>query len=237
MAKNKTKDKANPNIVKLWPTTMLVKRFAHYQKVNSILIELFYKHRERENQASSQAYASRDDLLNQYPLHKELGELAEFIRDGIYEVAKEANQQEWGESGNVSVNMTGLWFQIANGHAFHETHVHGNCSWSGVYYVQSGDASTSRESHQGHQPNGNTRFYGPNMEYMAGGHGDYGNLYLHNNSWDSYAQDGKLAIFPSHIKHMAFPYNGDSDRVIVSFHAQVFNSSSKGQSYDYSMSN
>lgn len=237
MAKNKSKDKANPNIVKLWPTTILVKRFAHYQKVNPVLIELFYKHRDKENRAPGQAYASRDDLLHQYPLHKELGELAEFIREGIFEVAKEANQQEWGESGNISVNITGLWFQIANGHAFHETHVHGNCSWSGVYYVQAGDASASRESHKGHQPNGNTRFYGPNMEYMAGGHGDYGNLYLHNSSWDSYAQDGKVAIFPSHIKHMAFPYNGESDRVIVSFHAQVFNSNNKGQSYDYSMSN
>jgi hypothetical protein len=130
-----------------------------------------------------------------------------------------------------------LWLQIANGHAFHETHVHGNCSWSGVYYVQAGDASASKESHQGRQPNGNTRFYAPNMEYLTGGHGDYGNLYSHNSSWDSYAQDGKVAIFPSHITHMAFPYSGRNDRVIVSCHAQMFNSNSKGQSYGYSMNN
>ena len=42
MAKNKTR--SNPNIVKLWPVTLLVKRFAHYQKVNPVLLELFYAH-------------------------------------------------------------------------------------------------------------------------------------------------------------------------------------------------
>ena len=235
MAKKPRAD-GNPNIVKLWPTMVLVKRFAHFQKVNPALLELFYQHREREQRNPEQAYASKDDLQNQYPLHQELGELAEFISKGIVEVATEANRGLWRQGEKVSVTLTGLWFQISNGYSFHEMHVHGNCSWSGVYYVQSGDCSTSPESHRGKQPNGVTRFYGPHMEHMAGGFGDYGNLYLHDNSWDSYPEDGKLCIFPSHIKHMPFPYNGDKDRVIVSFHAQVFNSSGS-MSYDYSFNN
>jgi hypothetical protein len=53
MAKDKSKDKSNPNILKLSLTTILVKRFAHYQKVNPVLIELFYKHRDKENRAPS----------------------------------------------------------------------------------------------------------------------------------------------------------------------------------------
>ncbi|TNF89317.1 MAG: hypothetical protein EP300_05785 [Gammaproteobacteria bacterium] len=235
MAK-KTKSDANPNIVQLWPTTMLVKRFAHFQKVNPALLELFYQHRDREQGGSKQAYASRDDLLSQYPLHPELNELAEFISAGIAEVALEANKGLWRPDEKVRVNVTGLWFQISNNHAFHEMHVHGNCSWSGVYYVRAGDCTTSMQSNAGRQPNGVTRFYGPHMEHMAGGHGDYGNLYLHNNSWDSFPEDGKLCVFPSHIKHMPFPYNGEEDRVIVSFHAQVFNSSGS-QDYSYSFNN
>jgi hypothetical protein len=35
---------------------------------------------------------------------------------------------------------------------------------------------------------------------------------------------------------MPFPYNGAEDRVIVSFHAQVFNASG-AQNYDYGFSN
>lgn len=235
MAK-KPKATGNPNIITLWPTTMLAKRFAHHQKVNPALLELFYKHCEREQHGPLQAYASKDDLLSKYPLHEELNELAEFIAEGIVEVAKEANAGLWDPREKVRVNITGLWFQISNNHAFHEMHVHGNCSWSGVYYVRAGDCSKSPESHRGQQPNGITRFYGPHMEHMAGGFGDYGNYYLHNSSWDSYPEDGKLCVFPSHIKHMPFPYNGEEDRVIVSFHAQVFNSSGT-QDYDYGFNN
>ena len=235
MAKKSRQD-ANPNIVKLWPTTLLVKRFAHYQKVNAALLDLFYQHRDREQRSPEQAYASRDDLLSQYPLHAELNELAEYISQGIVEVAREANRGLWRDDEKVSVTLTGLWFQISNGHSFHEMHVHGNCSWSGVYYVRAGDCSRSPESHRGRQPNGVTRFYGPHVEHMAGGFGDYGNLYLHDSNYDSYPEDGKLCIFPSHIKHMPFPYNGKEDRVIVSFHAQVFNASGK-MGYDYGFSN
>ena len=235
MAK-KLKPSGNPNIVKLWPTTMLAKRFAHYQKVNPALLELFYQHQNREQRGAQQSYASKDDLLSQYPLHKELNELAEYISQGIVEVAREANADLWRGDEKVSVNITGLWFQISNDHAFHEMHVHGNCSWSGVYYVRSADCSTSLQSNPGKQPNGVTRFYGPHVEHMAGGFGDYGNLYLHDNHWDSFPEDGKLCIFPSHIKHMPFPYSGEEDRVIVSFHAQVFNSSGT-QSYNYGFNN
>ncbi len=235
MAK-KTRADGNPNIIKLWPTTILAKRFAHFQKINPALLDLFYQHRDREQSKPQQAYASDDDLLSQYPLHKELNELAEFISKGIVEVATEANRGLWREGEKVSVTLTGLWFQISNGYSFHEMHVHGNCSWSGVYYVRAGDCSTSPESDRGKQPNGVTRFYGPHVEHMAGGFGDYGNLYLHDNNWDSYPENGKLCIFPAHIKHMPFPYNGAEDRVIVSFHAQVFNASGT-QNYDYSFNN
>ena len=169
-------------------------------------------------------------------VHHELNELAEFISEGIAEVAREANEGLWRGDKKVRVNITGLWFQISNNHAFHEMHVHGNCSWSGVYYVRSAECAKSLQSSSGQQPNGITRFYGPHVEHMAGGFGDYGNLYLHDNHWDSFPEDGKLCIFPSHIKHMPFPYSGEEDRVIVSFHAQVFNSSGT-QSYDYGFNN
>ncbi len=199
MAK-KPKAVGNQNIITLWPTILLAKRYAHYQKVNPSLLELFYQHRDREQGKPQQAYASSDDLLSKYPLHDELNELAEFISQGIIEVASVANEGLWRSGEKVRFNITGLWFQISNNHAFHEIHVHGNCSWSGVSYVRSGDCSKSPDSHRGEQPNGITRFYGP------------------------------------HIKHMPFPYNGAEDRVIVSFHAQVYDSSGS-QNYDYGFNN
>ncbi len=113
MAKNK--NRSNPNIRKLWPTTILAKRFAHHQKVNPALLELFYRHRDKEQRSPKQAYASRDDLLSQYPAHTELEELADFIRAGIFEVARDANADYWQANDQVKINLTGLWFQISNG--------------------------------------------------------------------------------------------------------------------------
>ena len=133
------------------------------------------------------------------------------------------------------MHLTGLWFQITNQHAFHEMHVHGNCSWSGVYYVEAGNASrTANDRHANGMPNGITRFYGPHTEYMAAGHGDRGNLYLTDNTWDVYPENGKLVVFPSHLKHMVFPYQGEKDRVIVSFHAVV--DTPQPQRYQYGFS-
>ena len=59
------------------------------------------------------------------------------------------------------------------------------------------------------------------MEFLAGGHAEFGNLYLEDNSCDSYPEDGKIVVFPSYLKHMVFPYQGEQDRIIISFHAQV----------------
>lgn len=216
----------------LWPTPILTRRFEEHARINPALLELFYRHREEHRRGRPASYASDDDLLELYSDEGCVTELADFIAKSVFEVAKEVNAQYWREIGKVRVDLTGVWFQISNDYAFHETHVHGNCSWSGVYYVQAGSAGLK---HKGSgQPNGITRFYGPNIDFMAGGHGDFGNLYLQGSTWDSYPRDGGLVVFPSHLKHMAFPYQGDQDRVIVSFHAQV--NSDDGRLYRYEFS-
>jgi len=81
---------------------MLAKRFAHYQKVNPALLELVYAHRARDPRGTQGAYASHDDLLSEYPLHDELNELAEFISQGIVEVAREANGGLWKPGGRCA---------------------------------------------------------------------------------------------------------------------------------------
>jgi hypothetical protein len=84
---------------------------------------LFY-----EQRTPKEAYVSRDDFLEQYPINSDLEDLATFIRDGIFEIASEVNASFWDAKAEVNIQLTGLWFQISNGFAFHETHVHANCS-------------------------------------------------------------------------------------------------------------
>jgi len=234
MAK-RTTQKKNPNLHLLWPTPFLVKKFGQYQKVNKELLELFYKHRSENESKKSSMYASKDNIYALYGEQECVKKLVKFIMDGVFEVASEVNAPYWGEPKSIDIEITGLWFQMSNDHCFHETHVHGNCAWSGVYYVQAGDCDTSKKSHKpGEIPNGVTRFYGPHLDISAGGHGEFGNMYLQDTHFDSYPESGKLVVFPPHIKHMPFPYNGEEDRVIVSFHAQIHNPD--GFSFGYSFS-
>ena len=211
----------NPNITELWPVSVLTRKFGKHQKVNPELIRYFDEYRKNNPGGSGPVYASPDNFAEGTD-NEALLDLQKFIMDGVFEIASAVNGSFWGKQQSLNVHLTGMWFQVSNGYGFHETHVHGNCSWSGVYYVQAGNSSRGpKDTGDNGMPNGITRFYGPHMEYQAGGHGDMGNFYLQHHTWDSYPEDGKLVIFPSHIKHMVFPYNGTADRIIVSFHAQV----------------
>lgn len=220
----------------LWPVPILIKKHDDPVKINSELLDLFYKHKDEYQVLPSKSYASPDDLLKTYSKNQAMMRLSKFIMDGVFEVSAKVNGEYWQrmEVADIKVNVTGLWFQITNDYVFHEVHVHGNCSWSGVYYVQSGDAVNQEKSRELGFKNGITRFYGPHMEHLAGCHLDLGNVYLNYGNFDSVPEDGKLVIFPSYLKHMPFPYIGEKDRVIVSFHAGVIGDRKMQMNYSFS---
>ena len=226
--------KKNPNISSHWAVPVLTKKFGAHQKINPDLLGLFYEYKRSNPRNQGSVYSSPDNL-DKIIKHPSMERLSKFIMDGVFEIASHVNAPYWKETSNIHIDVTGIWFQITNDYGFHETHIHGNCSWSGVYYVQSGNASkNASELASNGMPNGITRFYGPQMEITAGGHGDNGNLYLQDHSIDSYPEDGKLVIFPSHLKHMVYPYAGEDDRVIVSFHAQVNGDTELRYGYSFS---
>jgi hypothetical protein len=44
---------------------------------------------------------------------------------------------------------------------------------------------------------------------------------LHS-SVDPKVEDGMLLIFPSYLLHSGLPYQGDVDRIVIAFNAQIF---------------
>jgi hypothetical protein len=228
-------DNNNPGIKTLWPTTILETKLKNHDAVNPELLSLFDQYRSTNPSGSKASYVSPDNFSNGMD-NAALSVLKTFIMDSVYEVARSVNEAHWRQFSlqNIDIDLTGLWFQVCNDYAFHETHVHGNCSWSGVYYVQAGSVSKNKSDVlENGMLNGATRFYGPNVEFSAGGHGDWGNYYLHDYAYTCFPEDGSLVVFPSHLKHMAFPYQGEKDRIIVSFHAQV--NSKTEIKYNYSL--
>lgn len=205
-----------------WPVPMAVHRFERAQEINPVLTRVFKALRATDAAAAQGSfYASADDLLQRVDL-PEFSALLQFIAASLQTTAKQANAGVWpaGRHG-LQLELMGVWFQIQNGAAFHDIHTHGNCSWSGVYYVQI-DPIEQRHSHpEFGMLNGATRFYSPMFPLLGGAHIDMGNAYLQQATLDVTPQEGDLVLFPAFLPHKAMPYVGERDRVIVSFNAQI----------------
>lgn len=205
-----------------WPVPMGVHRFDRAAEVNPVLARVFAALRATDPAAlPGSFYASADDLLQRVDL-PEFSALLQFIAASLQTTAQQANAGVWpsGRHG-LQLELIGVWFQIQNGASFHDIHTHGNCSWSGVYYVQI-DPPEQRQRHPEFGAlNGATRFYSPMFPLLGGAHIDMGNAFLQQATLDVTPHEGELVLFPAFLPHKAMPYAGERDRIIVSFNAQI----------------
>ena len=206
-----------------WPVPMAVHRFAQATEVNAVLARVFTVMRATDPayRPGSSFYASSDDLLDRVEL-PEFQALVQFIAQAVQATAKEANAGVWPAGRHaLQLELVGLWFQIQNGAAFHDIHTHGNCSWSGVYYVQIDPLEQRRQHHEFAERNGATRFYSPIFPLLGGAYMDMGNAFMQQATLDVTPSAGELLLFPAFLPHKALPYSGEQDRIIVSFNAQI----------------
>ena len=208
-----------------WPVPMGRHRFAGAADVNPVLARVFASMRATDvtlhPERAGAFYASEDDLLNRVDV-PEFRALVQFIVQSLQDTAQRANAQVWPPGQQpLQLLLTGVWFQIQNGAAFHDVHTHGNCSWSGVYYLQI-DPPHERAKHaQWGAQNGVTRFYSPMFPLLGGAHMDMGNAFMQNATLDVSPQEGELVLFPAFLPHKAMPYEGERERIILSFNAQI----------------
>jgi len=207
---------------RLWPVPLVVHRYKRAAEVNPLLARIFSAMRATDTAApTGRFYASPDDLLRRVQL-PEFHELVQFIAQALQGTAQQANAGLWPPGRhNLRLELMGVWFQIQNGATFHDVHTHGNCSWSGVYYVQIDPAEERAQHPDFGALNGATRFYSPMFPLLGGAHIDMGNAFLQQATLDVSPQEGELVLFPAFLPHKALPYVGEKDRVIVSFNAQI----------------
>jgi len=211
---------------RLWPTPVGLHRYAQAEALNPLLVRIFGALRATQQHARGQLpgaafFASDDDLLQRVKL-PEWQAFVQFIVASLRDTVAAANAPAWPPGGmDLQVAIEGLWFQTSRSGAFHDVHTHGNCSWSGVYCVQV-DEDAQRTAHAVYgAANGVTRLYGPHFATLGGAHVDLGNAYLQPPHVDVPPLPGQLLIFPSWLAHQALPYDGEAERVIVSFNASV----------------
>jgi len=209
----------------LWPTPIGVHRYADAATLNPLLVRAFAEGRaaqlKQRGEESGPFFASDDDLLHRVKI-PEWQDFVRFIVASLGETVKQANREAWaGQELELKVAIEGMWFQCSRAGAFHDVHTHGNCSWSSAYIVQV-DEPEQRVSHPAYgSANGVTRLYGPNFTALGGAFVDVGNAYLQPPHQDIEPVAGQLLLFPSWLAHQAMPYDGEKERIIISFNASV----------------
>jgi hypothetical protein len=215
-----------PGLHALWPTPIGVHRLPAADELNPLLVRIFGVLRAQQEGAEPRPFfASSDDLLKRIRL-PEWQAFVRFAVESLRDTVTQANRAVWPAEGAaqglpLQLAIDGMWFQVSNRGAFHDVHTHGNCSWSAVYCVQV-DPESRRVQHPTYgAANGVTRFYGPPFGHLGGAHVDLGNAYLQPPHVDLAPLPGQLVLFPAWLAHQALPYDGEADRVIVSFNASV----------------
>lgn len=209
--------------IALWPTLIVHRRHPDADAVNPALIELFHEITAGQKGHSGPTFASPDDLLRTHGGHPAIQSLFGFLSDTVFRAAHTANEAVWSELGTprVRVVVIGAWYQRQNHGGSHGIHNHGNCSWSGVYYIDVDPPDARRAHPRLGSDNGITRFHGPRLNQLGGAHMDLGSIYLQRSSYDIAPEPGAAVIFPSWLLHEVLPYEGTRDRLIISFNAQV----------------
>ena len=203
-----------------WGTPIIEVRNPEHERIRESLIRVSY---EAEKQ-SSVAIASGVAPLAKFGLYESPFNFfhnpepavhalkmfcANAVGEMIFLMNREINRDKL-QLGRINVDLFESWVHITRDGGFHDSHIHPNCSWCGIYYIDIGDCTAD-------PPNGCNRFYPP----VALIYEDVGSLVSPLNPVHPPPEDGKLILFPSHVRHSALIYHGKRDRILASFNARI----------------
>ena len=202
-----------PNgVILAWPTPVYRKVWPGDEAFAGKLGEIILK-KEKNTPGVQRAliggWHSDLDLLD-WP-HPEMATL----KDRITEVARELSQLGLrGKKGKISGNATiTAWANVSrNGH-FHRVHTHANSSWSGVYYVATGERDHARPE------NGLIEMLDPRLGVeMVPIPGDpFGEKLRFD------PEVGMMLVFPSWLQHFVDPFFGEGARISIAFNVLIAN--------------
>jgi len=216
------------SIMEAWPATLFICDWAEHGQRAPRIVEHIRAQSEGSSKPIESGVAasskSRDGLIES-PLDvfatttsEDIKALAGWIAQCVKAAVNKVNGGELAME-RLQVRFTESWFHITNHGGFHDAHVHGNCSWCGIYYLKAGDPDVVPADGTDSAGNGINRFYShiPTGGYCA----DYGSKYLRRSNIDVQPIDGRMVLFPSFLLHSALPYRGAEDRMVFAFNTQT----------------
>ena len=200
---------------KLWSVYIGEFYNSNHDSIKSDLINYFkeYMKKNPNSRRGGENYKLYESGYNLHALdNKHFKKLISFIAECILTMSNEANKKELQniKEPKFQVIINDSWFINYEKGGFVLPHLHPNCSWCCVYYVQIGkDAS---------ETNGAT-FFEKTLPFSHVK--DFGSLYNKDGMARAKPEEGKLVVWPHFVKHGSIPYTGEKNRIIVSANASV----------------
>jgi uncharacterized protein (TIGR02466 family) len=136
-----------------------------------------------------------------------LGDLRDWLLERMLAMVNEATRRVTAERGLAPVTPSwsfAAWANVSRGGDFHATHTHAGATWSGVYYVATGDSGAKDES-------GRLRFIDPSpgsaifLPFLA------------RAVPEVRPRPGLMILFPSYVPHTVHPHRGAAERISIAF--------------------
>ena|SRR5438067_2026067 len=166
----------------------------------------------KETILSSEAASPGVTKSNQGGWHSKTGQL-EFCGEAgrrlvayVVALANEATKRvfaEFQQSPPVLEWTLSAWANVNRNGAFNKMHVHPGSTWSGTYYVDTGEVAEPNDAAVLHLwdpcPGRSTTFLrAPDSIYIR-------------------PRPGLMVLFPSYVPHMVFPHQGGGSRISIAF--------------------
>ncbi len=206
--------------VNLWPNYIGQKTNASHKDIEADLIQFTNDYVKkglpcRTSPENKELFESAYDIFPTYSSsHAPLQNLEAFLAEGFIELAQAANERVWDARGinveDLKAEFTSSWFIRYDSGGCVGPHIHGDSSWSCVYYAQIDDGCDAK--------NGGTYFISPANKPDSS---DLGTDYLKATSFDIPAVVGDAVFFPAHLVHGSHPYRGMKKRIIFSSNVRI----------------
>jgi len=204
----------------LWATPLMEVRNPNHAQIKEALVRHCYeieRHAKEPIESGvtprrkANLYESRFNFFD-HP-HPEILALRQFCSDALTAVVTKLIQHAGGgraQAPPIKVDLFESWIHITREGGYHEVHNHPNCSWCGIYYVAPADCTVE-------PPNGINRFFSP-IDIM---YDDPGAEAYPQKPISVTPAEGTLVLFPAYVKHLAVPYKGQRDRIVLAFNSRV----------------
>ena len=192
----------------LFATPLLSHLWADGTELNPQLRDSILAHERRH---------SGTDLTNVGGWHSERGTLefcgnaGQLLIGHMHEMIEEATRRLYTEFGRPSQPLSWVlsaWANVNRRGDFNQMHTHPGATWSGVYYVDSGEADPAA--------NGTAiRLSDPNPART--------NLFFPELSASDILfkpEPGLMILFPSYVPHAVLPHRGDRPRISIAFNVR-----------------